>query len=205
MGEREPLQALLELVENDRLSRLAALEEESRRTAREILASARRSARERVHAALLPERRRLRERLAALDARLATETRLAGQRRLRERLDEAWRELPAALASRWAGAGSRSKWTSHVRSAAADALARGPWHVSHAPGWPEPEREAFARTLESLGVGPVAFEEVPAIAAGLVVRAGGNVVDGSASGLTADRAAIDARLADALGLGEALP
>jgi len=49
----------------------------------------------------------------------------------------------------------------------------------------------------------VAFEETATIAAGLVVHAGGSVVDGSATGLLADRGAIDARLADALGLGEA--
>ncbi len=205
MGEREPLQALLELVENDRIERRRALEDESRRQAREILATARREARARVRAALVPERRRLRERLAALEARLATETRLSGQRRLRERLDEAWRELPLALARRWADPASRAQWTAHVRSAALGALGAGSWRVSHAPGWPGEERAAFAGALEARGPDDVTFEESPAIAAGLVVRAGGNVVDGSAAGLTADRAAIDAQLADALGLGEDRP
>ena len=205
MDEREPMQALLDLVEADRLARLRALEMESCATARSLVAEARKAARERVHAALVPERRRLRERLASLEARLATETRLAAQRRLREGLDEAWRELPAALAARWADAPSRAAWTGHVRAAAADALAKGPWRVSHAPGWPASEREAFAREAAVRGLGPVAFEESPALAAGLVVRAGGNVVDGSSGGLLADRAAIDARLAEALGLREEAP
>jgi hypothetical protein len=90
-----------------------------------------------------------------------------------------------------------------VRTAALDALAKGAWRVDHAPGWPLPEREAFAAEVTAQGPGPVGFAESSALAAGLVVRADGNVVDGSLAGLLADRDALDARLADALGFGEA--
>jgi len=202
MNDRDPLAALLALVETDRTERIRAIEAESRDATRALVAEARRAARERVHAALVPERRRQRERLAALEARLATGTRLAAQRRLRARLDEAWHVLPAALEARWGEAASRAAWTAAVREAAVGALEKGPWRVSHAAGWPLPEREAFAAEAGASGFAPVAFEETATIAAGLVVRAGGSVVDGSATGLLADRGAIDARLADALGLGE---
>jgi hypothetical protein len=202
MGERDPLQALLALVESDRAARRELIEREAREAAREILAQARRAARERVHAALQPERRRLREGLASLEARFATERRLAAQRRLRERLDEAWRALPGALAARWADSAGREQWTGHMRASALDALGKGPWRIDHAPGWPQAEREAFARELAAHGPGPVEFAQSSALAAGLVVRAGGNVVDGSLAGLLADRDALDARLADALGFGE---
>jgi len=203
MDERDPLQALLSLVESDRVARRELIGREAREAARELLAQARRAARERVHAALQPERRRLREGLAGLEARLATEKRLAAQHRLRERLDEAWRALPGALAARWDDATARVQWTGHVRATALDALGKGEWRVDHAPGWKEPEREAFAGELVAHGTGPVDFVESAALAAGLVVRAGGNVVDGSLAGLLADRDALDARLADSLGFGEA--
>jgi hypothetical protein len=205
MGERDPLQALLALVESDRVGRRERIEREAREAARERLSVARRAARERVHAALLPERRRLREGLASLEARLATEKRLAAQHRLRERLDDAWRELPGALAARWRDAASRKQWTDHVRAAALDALGPGEWRVDHAPGWPQDEREAFSRECVPNGPDSVSFRESPDLAAGLVVRAGGNGVDGSLAGLLADRDALDARLADALGFGEATP
>lgn len=205
MNEREPLEALLALVEADRAARLRAIEAESGETARTLLATARRSASDRVRSALAPERRRLRERLAALDARLATETRLAAQRRLRARLDEAWRVLPAALEARWREPSTRRLWVDRVREAAARALGAGPWRVIHAPGWTPAEREAFAIAARDAGAGPVDFEESALVAAGLVVRAGSGVVDGTARGLLADRDAIDARLADALGFGEAGP
>lgn len=202
MNDRDPLAALLELIETDRAARIDAIEAEARATARALVAQGRRAARERVHDALVPERRRLRERLAALDARLATATRLAAQRRLRARIDAAWRVLPAALQARWAGPVSRAAWTALVREAAVEALGKGPWRVSHAAGWPQRDREDFAQAVVASGAGPVAFDECATIEAGLVVRAGGSVVDASASGLLADRGAIDAGLADALGLGE---
>jgi hypothetical protein len=205
MDEQGTRDALLELVESDRAAQVLRFEAQSRERVRALLVAARHAARERVRAALVPERRRLREQGLALDARLATQRRLAGQRRLRERLDEAWRRLPESLASRWADTVARARWTAQALAAAAGSLGRGPARVNHAPGWPAPERDAFARALEARGLGPVTFEEDAGAHAGLAVRAGGNLVDATAAGLVADRAAIDARLADALGLGEAGP
>lgn len=198
MGVNTPMQALLDLVETDRVARCAAIELESSQAARELVREARRAARARLTDAVGVERRRLRERLAALEAMLATATRLAAQRRLRERLDEMWHQLPSALVARWSDPASRREWVASVLEPARDLLGRTGWRIVHAPGWPEEEKQEAAAALAARGIGGVEFEEDPGARAGLAVRANGNVVDGTLAGLLADRAAIGARLTEAL-------
>jgi hypothetical protein len=192
------MQALLDLVETDRAERCAAIEAESSQAARQLLREARRAARARLTEAVDVERRRLRESLAALEAMLATETRLAAQRRLRERLDEMWRQLPSALVSRWNDSASRREWVASVLEPARELLGRADCRIAHAPGWPEEERQEVTSAFAACGIAGIGFEECPGERAGLAVRADGNVVDGTLAGLLADRAAIGARLTEAL-------
>jgi hypothetical protein len=201
MPVADSARALLDLVESDRATRCQAIATEAANTAHALLADARHVARERARAAIADERRRLRDRLAALDAALATESRLHEQRRFRALLDDAWRRLPVALDALWRDAAGRRDWTRHVLAGAREELAAGDWSISCAPGWPEEERRAAIEELAAAGYGIDTAMEDARMRAGLQVRRGGNVLDGTLHGLLADRNAVGARLLDAFSRG----
>lgn len=201
----DPLQAtdaLLAVIEEDRARQCEAIEAEARRTCSQLLGEARTAARARMREALVHERRRLRDQLAAIDAAFATEVRLHDQRGFRALLDKTWQRLPAALAARWADPGQRSAWVHHIIESAREVLPVAPWTIAHGPGWPLPEREMLAESLERLGI-EAAFVEQAAFGPGLEVRCHGNRVDGTATGLTADAGEVGARLLECLAAGNA--
>lgn len=190
--------ALLDLVEADRVERCAAIAREAEDAARALLRDARKSARARVGEAMKVERRRLRDRLSALAAALATEARLHEQRRLRALLDEAWRGLPLALDARWRDAVGRREWTRQILDGARSELECRDWTLTYAPGWPDDERDAAIAELAAAGFHVAAAAQDAAMRAGLQVRCGGNVLDGTLHGLLADRNATGARMLDEL-------
>jgi hypothetical protein len=190
--------ALLDLVEADRIDRCEQIAKQVADASRALLADARRTAGARVRESMATQRRRLRDRLSALDAALATESRLHDQRRFRTLLDEAWRRLPVALDARWRDPAGRREWTLHVLDCARKELAPGGWSLGYAPGWPEDERRAAIEELAANGYAIVAATEDARMRAGLQVRSGGNVLDGTLHGLLADRNAIGARLLEEL-------
>jgi hypothetical protein len=198
MHASDPERSLLELVEADRVERCTAIGREADDAAQAQLRDARKSARGRVGEAMKLERRRLRDRLAALDAALATETRLHEQRRLRALLDEAWRRLPIALEARWRDAGGRREWTRQILESARSELECRDWAIRYAPGWPDDERDAAIAELAAAGFPVGVAGPDAAMRAGLQVRCGGNVIDGTLAGLLADRNAIGARTLDEL-------
>jgi len=184
------MQALLALVDADRVTKCDAILGEARERAAASLAEAHAEARERMRAAFAEERARRDERVAAARANLQTRRRLAAQRRTAALLAAAWQRLPAALLARWRQTATRETWTRSVVAHAQARLPDGPWRITHAPGWPAAEREALVRTL---GAAPEFVEDADA-GAGLKIAAAGNVVDGTLAGLTVDRAEVGARL-----------
>jgi hypothetical protein len=194
----DPARALLDLVEADRVNQCDAIARETAQTARALLREARHTARARLGDAMKTERRRLRDRLSSLDAALATESRLHAQRHLRVLLDEAWRRLPVALEARWQDPATRREWTRHIFACARRELEPGDWSLVHAPGWPGDERRAAIDELAAAGYALVEVTQDAGMRAGLKVRCGYNVLDGTLHGLLADRNAIGARMSDEL-------
>ena len=88
-------------------------------------------------------------------------------------------------------------WTRHVLAGAREELAAGDWSISYAPGWPQEERREAIEKLAAAGYGVDTAMEDARMRAGLQVRRGGNVLDGTLHGLLADRNAVGARLLDA--------
>ena len=195
---RAPLQALLAVVENDRRTRLDAIEARVASELAAVLGAARHGARKRVGEALAQERRRLQDGMAAQAARQATGLRLARQRRLRARLERAWQALPLELEQRWQAESTRHAWLQSALDAATVALAESEWCVRHAPGWPDDERVAVAAEFAARGGPVLRFEEDATLRAGLGIHAGANTVDASLRGLMSDRSALGASLAEAL-------
>lgn len=194
-------QALLALVEADRARKCDAILAEAKARAQALLDEAHAAARERIRAAFAEERARCDERVAAARANLQTRRRLALQRRAAALLAEGWRRLPEALVRRWGQPETRAAWVADVVAAARERLPRTGWRITHAHGWPDAERAALAGELTAALAAAPEFVLDPDARAGLRIAAGGNVIDGTQAGLTADRAEIGARLLQLLEQG----
>lgn len=187
-------QALLALVESDRAQKCTAILDDARARCAALLGEAHADARARMRAAFAEERARTDLRIAAAQATLQTRLRLAGQHRSAAFLTAGWQRLAPALATRWKTLRMRQAWIGAVVAQARSALPSTTLRISHPPDWPGEERDALAKAIEDeFGIAPALVPD-PAIAAGLRITAGGNVIDGSQQGLCSDRAEIGARL-----------
>jgi hypothetical protein len=198
MSLEKRTQALLELIADDRRRGCGTAVDAGHREAGEIAGNAWAQARRRLRETLAAERSRLRERLGAAEAHLENERRQHDQRRSAALLAAAWNALPAALEARWADGEARRRWVSHIAEAALRQLPGGDWSVAHAPGLESAEREALAARLAGAGDDPPTIAPDEALRAGLKLRSGANLVDGSLEGLLDERTAIEARLLDRL-------
>lgn len=198
------MQALLALVDADRAQKCEAILAEARARAAALLTEAHVDARRRMRAAFLEERERRDERIGAARANLQTRRRLALQRLAAALLAEGWRKLPDELMRRWRQPEARRAWVASVVASARALLPRTGWRITHAPDWPAAERDELARELAvALGTAPEIVVDATADA-GLRIAAGGNVIDSTLHGLTADRAEIGAQLLRLLEAGDSV-
>jgi hypothetical protein len=186
--------ALVATVEQYRAERCAELLQPAAAEARAIVKGALTDARRRVTTAIDEERKRLRRDVGAVEASLATERRLVAQQRAVRQLDRAWVALRGALARRWSEPAARRAWVEAHLARAVECLAHdAEWRIRHHAAWRDDERRDATESLRSRGIRAV-FEHDPALAAGVVVVCGHNVLDASLDGLLADRAGIEGRL-----------
>lgn len=190
-------QALIDLVEADAREQCATLAAQAEDRARALVREARGTAHARASAALAEERRRLHTQLGAAEARLANARRQHAQRRHQLLLDAAWRRLPALLAQRWRTPETRARWITRLLEAARASFPSGAWTLVHGPDFTPADRSQASDLARQAGAS-LEFVADPALAVGLKLRAGGNLIDGSATGLLADRARVGSRLLDAL-------
>ena len=194
MDIERPAQALLELIEADRARQCTQILGEAQGRAAALRAQAQGDAVARVRQAFAEQRQRHGERIAAAQARLATHRRLHEQQRTAALLRLAWERLPAELQTLWQQPDTRAAWVARTLAAAGAGMARGGWRIVHAPDWPAQERQAVADQVAVAGGATMMFDTDTGIAAGLKIVAGGNVIDGTLTGLLAGRAEIEARL-----------
>jgi len=186
--------ALLDLVEADRASKCAKILDEANSRASAVRAQARSEARARVRQAFAEQRLLQRERIAAAQARLATHRRLHEQKRSAELLRLAREQLPGELLALWRQPATRAAWVEHVLALARSRMPPGVWRIVHAPDWPVAEQQTLAQALVAGSGARPQFDADASIAAGLKVVVDGNVIDGTLTGLLADRAESEARL-----------
>jgi vacuolar-type H+-ATPase subunit E/Vma4 len=192
------MEALLELVEADRVHQLDAILARARREAAAARKQAHAEARSRVRKAFVEARERAEARIAAAQAKLQTERRIARQRRAQALLAEGLRQLPAALLHRWREPESRRAWLVALAEAAVAVLPRTSWRVRFPSDFSRAELEAYATSLaDQVGAVPQCILDVR-IGAGLKIAADGNVVDGTLDGLLADRYEVGAKLLRAI-------
>lgn len=185
---------LLALVEAYREQACASLLDQARDQARAMLAQARADARQRVHQAVQEERARARSERAAAQARWQTVRRHQLQAAQAALLVDAWEALVAALRRRWQDAAARRAWIAKLLREAQQALPQGPWEVRHPPDLPEDE---LAPLRAALAEAPHCVAD-PRLTAGLRIRSGEVVLDGSLEGLAPERARLQGELMRAL-------
>jgi hypothetical protein len=194
MNIERQMRALLDLVEADRARQCAQILGDESGRAAALLSQAHADARARMRQAFDEQRVLRHERIAAAQARLATQRRLHEQQRTAALLRLAWDQLPGTLLALWRQTASRAAWIDHVFSSARARMPRGPWHIAHAADWPASDRQALAQTLATGSGATPLFDSDTTIVAGLRITANGNVIDGTLGGLLADRSAIEAML-----------
>jgi hypothetical protein len=202
MNRDEAVNALLQVIAENRD---AGCREERLRAgaeAREIVKAAHAEARKRVRPAIEEASRRPAERLARAQARRRTRERLERQRRVKARLERGWSLLRESLERVWLDADGRGGWAERAALRAAAVLPPGEWRISHPAGWPEENEHRLRRWLLERDVKVAAFAPDALVSAGLRFASGHTVLDATLEGLLADRAAIEARLLFHLG-GEA--
>jgi hypothetical protein len=197
-GVEAAMQALLALVESRRAGLCDEILGEAHGRALALRRQAHAEARARMRQIFEEQRLRRRERIAAAEARLATQRRLHARQRTAALLGLAWQQLPGELEALWRAPSTRATWVDAVLAAARPRLPSGTWRIVHAADWPEAERRQLAQTFGSEPDAAPRFEADPSIVAGLRVVSGGNVVDGTLEGLLADRIDLEAGLLRAL-------
>ena len=165
----------------------------------DIVRSARRVARLRLHKAVQAMRSERRNAIQRATAQLH-----AAERRQRYNtemavLGEAMTALRQAVGERWRKADDRRQWCLSLVDAAKDRLEPGTWTIEHPQDW-EPERDnALVAALKGqLGALP-AFKPDETIDAGIRIRGDHSCLDGTLDGLLVRRNWVEAALLAQLG------
>lgn len=185
--------ALLRRLAREQETRTRRLRDDAEAQVQDIQRRARSEARARLHQAVLEIRREDEIALARRRAAIDTQRRRTRQARLRRLLDEAWAQLPAALARRWGDAASREHW---CRAACRQGV-RTLLHLDEIAVELDP---AHAESLgavvqEEFGAGcHVTLQPVAGLGAGLRIRAARATLDATIPGLLAARERVAAEL-----------
>ena len=186
--------ALLALVEADRERQCAQILEPAQAQADSLGSHARAEALTQLRNAFAQQRSRRHDALAAAQAKLATQRRLNKQQRTASLLQQAWARLPDELLAAWIRPDSRAAWIAKVVATARAHLPPGDWGIVHATDWPVAEQQTTASSLTASGVGVPWLKADAAIRAGIKIVSGGNVIDGTMTGLLADRSEFESQL-----------
>jgi hypothetical protein len=199
MKRDEAVNALLQVIAQNRETSCREERERSAAERRAILEAAYTDARKRVRPAVDEASRRPADRLARAQAQRRTRERLEHQRRVKARLQRAWGLLRESLERLWLDPDGRRGWAERAALRAAEALPPGEWQIAHPAGWPEEEKRRMRQWLRERGVSVTAFAPDTLARAGLRFASAHTVLDATLEGLLADRAAVEARLLFHLG------
>jgi vacuolar-type H+-ATPase subunit E/Vma4 len=188
-------EALLRRVAREQESRCRRARDAAQEQASSIVARAWEEARTRLRQAVDEERRAVDKALADRRAALETVSRQREQAVLRDLMDDAWRDLPGALASSWQRDDARREWCAAACAVAVRALqADQGYTVEIDAAVPDDARKAVDQALRRPSGPEVRFQEVPCLGAGLRIHAGRACVDATVGGLLASRERIESEL-----------
>ena len=178
--------ALVEHVRASQARECESLLAEARAEAARVVSAAFRAAREAVGAVVAEERGLMTREETLAAARVHTARREHLQRRQQALLAAAMHELETVLTRRWQERDTARAW---IRQLCADAHARlpsGEWTLVHGEDWSEVHAGVCGELLRRDPTRSWHTELDAAIAAGLRIKSGGVVVDGTLQALLAD-------------------
>jgi hypothetical protein len=168
------------------------------REAAQIRQRARAKARRQLRRAIDEMRASERQRVAQVQAELATRSSRRASAQSLAALAQAWPLLGEAIRRRWDDPSSRAQWLQAQLGQARARLRPGPWHVAHPAAWGEADITALRAALARHGISEASLQADPALAGGLVIEAAGARLDSTPQALLADRAAVEAALLAAI-------
>jgi vacuolar-type H+-ATPase subunit E/Vma4 len=190
----ESFKGLLDYLERETETGCKAASRQADREAHVILREAYGEARRRMREAVADERRRLHEELRRAAAEVGTLERLQRQHRQQALLDLAMQELRTELINRWHAPNQRRVWLHSILKQGLMHLPKGDWRVEHGRIWGGEEIALIQAAVLRLGGVQISYRLRASIDAGLLVHAGGVVLDGTIDGLLAYDESIRARL-----------
>lgn len=192
------LAGLLEVVENDRQVRCAALLNAADAQASAQLNTARQESRRRLRAALRAERENAKAQIAAAHAHLQSEQRRAQLRRDAMLLAAASALLPSVLLAIWQDQDRRRQWLAAALQRAALILPRHDWECRHPVTLPADDVRWLLARAGELGIAGTRCASDTGIDAGVAIvvssDSGNASLDATMAGLLADRAFVAGRL-----------
>jgi len=162
--------------------------------AKEIVAAAFSSARARGHEAILAMRQEGRRRLILAEAKRQTRMRTQNECQAAEALQIAIPLLQEAVLKRWRDPESRNLWLEALAREACARLLPGRWTVEHPLELTDQDKDRFVASLKCAEGGQVEFKADAQVRAGVRIRTGGALLDGTSDGLLSDRPAVEAML-----------
>ncbi len=192
LADRE--RQLLALVETYQAEECRRLLEAAQGAARVLVQGAYRGARQRLHQRTAAERTRARRRIEAAQAELATRERRATERLHWQLLEVAWPRLREVLLGRWQSPEGRRVWVEWTVRDALESLPLHQWLIEHAPELGAQEQGRLRAALTPRLAEPPGFASDGGLLAGVRIRCGEAVLDGTLAGLLVDRPRLEARL-----------
>jgi hypothetical protein len=187
--------ALLQRLANEQAVRTQRLRDAAAAQARDIVRRARSEARARVQDEATGIRRQQHAALVQRQAAIETRCRRARQATVRRLLDDAWQQLPVALAARWSDRDARHAWcVAACRQALRHILHAEHLVVAFDPRWRDGLSEVVERALSGQGHGTLEVVAIDGLGPGLTVRGGKACIDATVPGLLAARERIAAEL-----------
>jgi vacuolar-type H+-ATPase subunit E/Vma4 len=170
-----------------------------------VLRAARERARKRVAAEIVRLRREHRDAVQRVDAQHDTQRRQLKQREAGAIIEAGLPAVRDALAGLWAEAETRRGWIMALVARAEAQFGQAKWCVEHGRHWADVDIEALVAAVQRASGQRPDIREDPAIEAGLRLRKGNAVLDGSLGALIGDRketgAALLALIAETKGNG----
>jgi len=198
MTRQRDASALIAHIRASQAQECERLVTEAREAAHRLLREARQAAGRRVREAVAAERERIAREQALAAARVHTAERECAQQRLQALFGQALSRLESALLARWDEPGPAARWIESLVAQAAGVLPTRAWTLVHGDAcWAAHHEQAWARAIGSCGATTEKIETVPALRAGLRIRAQGVVLDATLDALLGDRRLREALL-DAL-------
>lgn len=188
--------ALKRLVEESAAAQCESIAAQTDEEYHNIVKRAHQEARRRVHNAVEHERHEEQHRVERLRAELDNHDRQHLLETTRHTLARGWLELEEMLVALWQARECRTEWVRNLIATGTEKLPGVQWRIEHPEFLPEDIAAQWNEQIQRHTGAMPEWVANPGIAAGLRIVADGVHLDGTLSGLMADRPALEAWLLD---------